>query len=213
MIRYALYFTPPPASPWWNCGCRWLGLDLVSGAVLAQPNVAGMTPDAFHDLTALPRRYGFHATLKSPFRLAAGLDETHLLAEAKLFAARQRPVMIGLLHPKPLRDIMALRPPDDAHQLNALAQRCVEHFDPLRAGLSEPELARYRDADLAPRQQELLMRWGYPYTEEAFRFHLTLTGSTKNIAVGQLSTLYAAARMVWQRIRAAAAGGCTNHHA
>ena len=35
---------------------------------------------------------------------------------------------------------------------------------------------RRRALGLAPRQEDLLSRWGYPYVLDAFRFHLTLTG-------------------------------------
>jgi len=43
-------------------------------------------------------------------------------------------------------------------------------------GASAAELARRRAAGLTQRQDTLLLRWGYPYVMEEFRFHLTLTG-------------------------------------
>ncbi len=37
------------------------------------------------------------------------------------------------------------------------------------------ELQRRRAANLTPRQEFLLMHWGYPYVLDEFRFHMTLT--------------------------------------
>jgi hypothetical protein len=42
--------------------------------------------------------------------------------------------------------------------------------------LSEAQLARRREGGLTPAQDALLLRWGYPYVMEEFRFHITLTG-------------------------------------
>jgi hypothetical protein len=42
--------------------------------------------------------------------------------------------------------------------------------------LPPAELARRRVADLTPRQDALLQRWGYPFVLEEFQFHLSLTG-------------------------------------
>jgi hypothetical protein len=60
--------------------------------------------------------------------------------------------------------------------LEDLADRCVVEFDEFRRPADEAELARRRAATLTPRQEELLLRWGYPYVLEQWRFHLTLTG-------------------------------------
>jgi hypothetical protein len=40
----------------------------------------------------------------------------------------------------------------------------------------------WRAADLSPRQDDLLQRWGYPYVLEEWRFHLTLTGRIADAA-------------------------------
>lgn len=61
------------------------------------------------------------------------------------------------------------------HDISALAMRCVSYFDLLRAAPVAAELARRRAANLSTRQEALLQRWGYPFTEEEFRFHMTLT--------------------------------------
>ncbi len=70
--RYAVYFAPDPASPLTRFGASWLGYDVASGAPVAQPAVAGIAAERLRAITAEPRRYGFHATLKPPFALAEG---------------------------------------------------------------------------------------------------------------------------------------------
>ena len=52
----------------------------------------------------------------------------------------------------------------------------MREFDRFRAPADAAELAKRRAAGLTKRQDELLMRWGYPYVMDEFRFHLTLTG-------------------------------------
>ena len=59
-----------------------------------------------------------------------------------------------------------------------------------RAPLTDDELARRRAANLTPDQEALLLRWGYPYVLDAFRFHITLSGKLpKAEAEATLATL------------------------
>ena len=62
-MRYAIYFTPGETDPLTRAAERWIGRSAFSDAVPA-PLDADL---AFH--TASARRYGFHATMKAPFRL------------------------------------------------------------------------------------------------------------------------------------------------
>lgn len=181
MTRYALYFTPSPGSPLWQAGSRWLGRDAQTGAKLPQPSIDGVPALAFERLTADARRYGLHATLKAPFRLVEGFTEQHLEAMAVAFARVQRPVPLEGLQVRPIDDFLALRPAEQSNELAALAMRCVSYFDVLRAPLRAPELAKRRRAGLSERQEALLQRWGYPYTEEEFRFHMTLVDSLRGV--------------------------------
>ena len=75
-----------------------------------------------------------------------------------------------------LSNFVALVPSQPSVELQDLADSCVIEFDELRQPADEAELARRRAAGLTPRQDELLLRWGYPYVLEEWRFHLTLTG-------------------------------------
>ncbi|MDB5775720.1 MAG: hypothetical protein JWP38_1853 [Herbaspirillum sp.] len=175
--RYAIYFAPAASSAWWTAGSHWLGRDAESGADCPQPSAAGVSPDAFRQITEHPRRYGFHATLKAPFRLAEGFSEAHLLAMAQAFAAEQQALRIDGIGIRPLNRFLALQTTDrgSRERINALATRCVSYFDLLRAAPSATELSKRLSAGLSPRQEALNARWGYPYTEEEYRFHMTLT--------------------------------------
>lgn len=177
MTRYALYFTPASGSSLWEAGCRWLGRDALSGVEHRQPEAAGIPPFMLRNLTSQARRYGFHATLKAPFLLADGFEESHLLTMAEAFVDVQHPVALDDLKVKTMGDFLALRPADMFGDIGALAMRCVSHFDLLRAPPSSSEMARRRNAGLTQRQETLLQRWGYPYVEDEFRFHITLTDS------------------------------------
>jgi phosphonate metabolism protein PhnN/1,5-bisphosphokinase (PRPP-forming) len=75
-----------------------------------------------------------------------------------------------------LRDgFLALVPDGDPAPLHILAARCVRELDGFRRPLSEEELARRRKVLLTARQDANLLRWGYPYVLDDFRFHMTLT--------------------------------------
>lgn len=181
MTRYAIYFAPAVGSPWWDAGCRWLGRDAASGAECAQPDVPGVPAPLFRGLTRQARRYGFHATLKAPFRLADGFTEADLLAMASAFAELQHPIFLRGIQVRNMAGFLALRPLEPVQEIAALAMRCVSYFDVLRAAPTAAELSRRRDNGLSPRQEGLLARWGYPYTEEEFRFHITLTDALDEV--------------------------------
>ena len=193
--RYAIYFAPAPTSTWWAAGCHWLGRDAETGVNCPQPSVAGMAPIALQQLTENARRYGFHATLKAPFRLAAGFSEEHLLAMAQAFSSAQQPLQIKDVGIHSLGKFLALQTTDrnSKEQLNALAMRCVRYFDLLRAAPSAAELSRRCSADLSPRQEALNVRWGYPYTEDEYRFHLTLSDALTTVHDDAVAAIRAAA--------------------
>ncbi|MCC7426556.1 MAG: DUF1045 domain-containing protein [Alphaproteobacteria bacterium] len=173
--RYALYLAPPPDSPLWAFGCRWLGRDAAGGTAIAQPAVAGLAPERLHALTEDPRRYGFHATLKPPFALRAGTDEAGLRAALAAFARRQPHFLLPALRLTDLDGFLALTPSGPCPAVHDLADACVRAFDAFRQPPDEAELARRRKARLSARQDEYLQRWGYPYVFEEFRFHMTLS--------------------------------------
>lgn len=175
MKRYAVYYAPRPGA-FAERAAHWLGWDPVAGAALPQPDLPGL-PRPLADLTAEPRKYGFHGTLRAPFRLAEGLGHGDVHRGLAALAACLAPVELAGLRLENLHGFLALVPEGDAAALQDLAARVVEGSDPLRATLTEAEIARRRPDRLSPRQRVLLDRWGYPYVMEEFRFHLTLTGT------------------------------------
>lgn len=178
--RFALYAAPPATHPLHDFAVRWLGWDPETGEPHAPQPAAGLSAARIAALTAEPRRYGFHGTLKPPFRLAGGCDEGMLILALERFAAAHAPVRLPPLQVAVLGSFIALRPSAPCPAINALAANCVKDFDRFRAPASEAELARRRQAGLTPRQEANLAQWGYPYVLEDFRLHFTLTGRIEN---------------------------------
>ncbi len=174
--RYAIYYAPPAASSLARFAASWLGWDPASGESVPHPDAPPLSADDVARVTAFPRRYGFHGTLKAPFRLAEGSGYDDLAAAVEDFAATQPPVTMPGLALSRLGRFIALTAQGDASSLNRLAERVAVDLDPLRAPLNDAELAKRRKSGLTDRQDTYLQRWGYPYVLDEFRFHLTLTG-------------------------------------
>lgn len=175
MKRLAVYFAPPAGHPLWTFGCRWLGRDPATDELLAQPVVPDLDIQTLRDITAAPRRYGFHGTLKAPFSLATGYSEADFRKHLARFATKHRGFSLPPLVLTSLGGFLALVPSQSCPPLHALAEACVVELDSFRAPLEPADLSRRRQANLSLRQEDYLMRWGYPYVLEEFRFHLTLS--------------------------------------
>lgn len=171
--RYAIYAAPE--GPLWDWASQWLGWDAARGTGVAPPHVEGL-PRPLADLTETPRKYGFHATVKPPFRLAEGAGVADLDWAAGALCLRMAPAAAPGLRLARLGGFLALVPDGDDRALNALAARTVEALDAFRAPPSAEEIARRRPERLTPRQRQYLDRWGYPHVMDEFRLHLTLTG-------------------------------------
>jgi putative phosphonate metabolism protein len=192
--RYAVYFAPLPDSDLWRFGSAAIGYDAATGAELPIPPVEGFSDDALLAATADPRLYGFHATLKPPFHLDAGVTEDDLMRAVAAFAAVRAPFTLPGLGVNALGAFIALTPDGRPADLHALADDCVRDFDRLRAPLTAADRARRLASPLTPRHIEQLDRWGYPYVFEDFRFHMTLSGRLDEAA---RETLLAALRARW----------------
>lgn len=174
--RYAIFFAPTPETDLGRLGWAWLGRDPASGADAPRSSVDGLSSRRIESLTAVPRLYGFHATLKPPFRLAEGRTYSELTLAFDAFCARQSAFDAPTLQVGELGGFLALMPADCSAPLDRLAAACVREFDGFRARPTDGELDQLRDTGLSPRRDALLRRWGYPYVLEEFRFHMTLTG-------------------------------------
>lgn len=157
--RYALYFAPEPDTALAEFGRLWF--DEVGSA-------------NFAELLRVPRRYGFHATLKAPFRLADGQTAEQLEMALAEFVGQREPVCAPPLQLSELGDFLALRPAEPCRSLDALAESVLRHFDHFRAPAGADELAR-RQVGLDGRELALLEAWGYPFVLDRYRFHMTLS--------------------------------------
>lgn len=178
--RFAIYAAPGTGSAD-AAGARlrelaesWLGRRL-DGTPPGPGLPGGWTRAAVDEITVDARRYGFHATLKAPFRLAEGRSVEQLAQDLARFAEARGPVALPRLSLLRMSGFFALVPGGEAPQLHELAAALVTGFDAYRAPATAAETAR-RDPDaLTPRQRRMLETWGYPYVLDEFRFHLTLT--------------------------------------
>ena len=151
--------------PLWAAGCDWLGRD---------PQTGRRTPNPTRDeLTAEPRLYGFHATLKPPMRLAHSWSA--LVDDAAALFATVAPFDLPPLQVAELGAFLALRETAPCPALHALADVSVTGLDTHRVPADAAELAQRRKSGLSPEQEAMLVNWGYPHVLSAWRFHMTLT--------------------------------------
>lgn len=168
--RVALYWAPGRDDPLHARGSAWLGRDAQTDEAMAQPTLRGLD---VAEITRDARRYGLHATLKPPFRIATEYDAVR--AEAERLAARTAPFDLPPLSVRDLHGFLALRETAPCRALHAFADACVEALDAHRAAPTEAEIARRRPERLSDAQRALLARWGYQYVFEEWQFHVTLT--------------------------------------
>lgn len=184
--RYAIYIAPPPCTPLWHFGSKVLGYDAVS-----RLDVHGFSPDGidaqtWRRMTMRPRAYGFHGTLKAPFRLAEGRDRDGLIHELLEFAAARDTFDLGPLAITSLADhgghgFAALTQTLPSPMLADLEIDTVRRFDHFRAPLNEEERAKRKPERLTPRQQQALDLYGYPHVGPDYRFHMTLSGEIAEV--------------------------------
>lgn len=177
--RFAVYVAP--SEPYWHLGNQWLGRCPATDAVFDSQS---RPPEWVSE----PARYGLHATLKAPFRLADGSTPADLDTRARAFARTQQPFH-AMLALRALRGFLAWCLDDGpanaggVRRMQALADAAVRDFDDLRAPPSPAELARRRREDFPAAEREMLGRWGYPYVFGTFKFHITLSGRLDSVAL------------------------------
>ncbi len=175
--RYGIYFSPHPGSLLYELGTRWLGRDAITGESLEPGLPDHLHQDEWLRVTESPRRYGFHATLKPPFRLAENLQLEDLQTALHDFAAKHDRFEAPALKIGSLGHFLALALSERSAIFSQLAADCVTELDKFRAPATEEErIKRLRDS-LSEREREHVMRWGYPYVLDTWKFHMSLTGS------------------------------------
>ncbi len=173
--RYAVYFVPPHDSALAAFGRSWLGCDVETGETVAQNDFDGISPARLTALTAGPRLYGFHGTIKPPFYLAPTVTVDGLLTAARICAASSTPVDIPPLELATIGKFIALSPVKSSLKLEGLATNFVRALEGFRRHQTVKEAARYRQDKLTVHQEQMVDHWGYPFVLEEFRFHMSLT--------------------------------------
>jgi hypothetical protein len=181
VARYAIYLAPPADSALWRFGSAVLGYDAET-----REDVHGFAPGGFgaaewRASTARPRTYGFHATLKAPFRLAEGRTEGNLRAGLAEMAARHTAFDAGPLVVTAMGQggagFVALTLAQPSAEIARLEADVVAGIDVFRAHLTEAEIAARNPAKLTPRQRDNLVLRGYPYIGPDYKLHFTLSGA------------------------------------
>ena len=185
--RYAVYLAPPPRSALWRFGCDVLGRDPVTGETISNFAIDGIDAEGWRELTTEPRRYGFHATLKAPFRMKEGVSVNELFQAVARLAGALAPFEVGPLGVStiaagPNREFVALTPIEPSHELARLENAVVRSLDRFRAPLTDGERLRRDPARLTPRQRDTFETWGYPFALDEFRPHFTLTNAVADAA-------------------------------
>ena len=172
--RFAIYFAPEIDSNLHSIGSQWLGRDSNSGKSINQPNIKGISSSYLYTVTKTPRRYGFHATLKAPFRLNKEFTLKDLCSQIQRLSALSKTFSITLKVGK-LGNFIALMMDPNEQKMQNLASNLVETLDYFRAPLYQEEIDKRRMSTLTTREDKNLLKWGYPYVFDDFRFHMTLT--------------------------------------
>lgn len=174
-MRAAIYFTPDRDHPLTRHAAAWLGRDAFTAAA-ATTDAGDSRP------VSEPARYGFHATLKAPFRLAPPHTLAALDAAIRAFAESRAAVRLGTLKLARIDGFFALVPDRSLRELSELEADVRTHFEHFRAPLTEADYLRRQPDRLTPRQRDNLVRWGYPHVAGDFRFHMTLTDRVADAA-------------------------------
>ncbi len=177
--RYAIYYCPEADAQITLAAATFLGRDVFGRSVEPRAPLLGLDDLDLEELTADPRGYGFHATLKAPFELAQGRSEEELVQALEAFCKAKAP-FTAPIEVSDIGPFIAFRLASPSDEMNQLHEACVRQFEPFRAPLSDADLERRRGARLSAQQEAWLLEFGYPYIFDDFRFHMTLTGSIKD---------------------------------
>ncbi|MEL0089679.1 MAG: DUF1045 domain-containing protein, partial [Rhodospirillales bacterium] len=109
--------------------------------------------------------------------MSEGCSFADLVRTCEDFVSTQKSFNCPMVVPAELGNFVAFKLLVQSKSMIELAANAVEVFEPFRAPQTEKELAKRRAAGLTGRQEENLLRWGYPYVMEDFRFHMTLTSA------------------------------------
>ncbi len=189
--RYALYFTPAPTSLLYSRVSRLFGRTILSALPFAPEVPEGFSLEEWQAIVKEPVHYGLHATLKAPFvfkeqDLPKEQQKAVLYELCAQVARRHTPFDTAPLTLACLKSrngtgsFLALTPaqekPSDLtrQKMRALEKDCVLALEPVRAPLTEADIAARGALD--EREAHYLRTFGYHLVFDRFRFHMTLTG-------------------------------------
>ena len=158
-------------------GRDWLGYDLDKSLTLCPELPPTIPRERWIEVTSAPRRYGFHATLKPPFRLAEHQTPDRLMQSLHTFASRHRAFNCPSLVLAQLGGFLAFVLSESCPGLEELSADCVRDFDSFRQPITAAELSSRRNESMTDRELINLEQWGYPYVLDTWKFHMTLTCS------------------------------------
>ncbi|MGY4466534.1 hypothetical protein ACVWWK_002216 [Bradyrhizobium sp. LB9.1b] len=157
LSRYAIYFAAGSNSALSRFGAELLGYDAHTGNELPFPNDTLHAAPDWRDITADPRKYGFHGTLKAPMALAPGKTEAELLAACATFADEARTIPVIRPIVDSISGFIAVTPAEPVDALQELAADCVRAFDSFRPAMTAEDRGR-REAREAQRAAARLSR-------------------------------------------------------
>ena len=177
--RYAIYYAPienPELDLFGKC---WLGWDPYKGVETTKSDLSKLPSfKKFSSLVLTPKQYGFHGTIKAPFRLKNEYTYNDLENKVREISKQIHSFYFDQLIIKKLGNFIGLIPTNNL-KINAVSNKFVEELDYLRDELSESEIKKRKPHKLTSNQKQMLFKWGYPYVFNEFKFHLTLTGKLR----------------------------------
>ena len=185
--RVAIYFLPKKNSSLENFGKNLLGRDINKKKKISLTRRQkyfinrGFTYfDELKDYCEQPAKYGFHATLKAPFRLKRNVKTknfydviSHIAAQHSRFKIKG----LKVVYSKKFTFITSRKP---NKLLINLENDLVKHLDTFRAELNKTEIKKRIPDSLTFKQNKYLKEWGYPFVFDQFKFHMTLMNQNNN---------------------------------
>ena len=185
--RVAIYFLPKKNSSLENFGKNLLGRDINKKKKISLTRrqkyfiSRGFTFfDELKDYCEQPAKYGFHATLKAPFRLKRNVKTKNFYDVISHIAAQHSRFKIQglkIVYSKKFTFITSRKP---NKLLINLENDLVKHLDTFRAELNKKEIKKRIPDSLTFKQNKYLKEWGYPFVFDQFKFHMTLMNQNNN---------------------------------
>ena len=185
--RVAIYFLPKKNSSLENFGKNLLGRDINKKKKISLTRRQkyfinrGFTYfDELKDYCEQPAKYGFHATLKAPFRLKRNVKTKNFYDVISHIAAQHSRFKIKGLKIVYSKKFTFITSRKEIKSLINLENDLVKHLDTFRAELNKTEIKKRNPDSLTFKQNKYLKEWGYPFVLDQFKFHMTLMNQNNN---------------------------------